>query len=77
MAYPNPARGQISLRLQEQEGTPVEVSIYTIAGQLLRRTEASYADGMSVSLEGIPAGQYLLQAQGQDGRLVQRIQIMP
>jgi hypothetical protein len=56
--YPNPARGQFTLRAEGLSGTR-QVQIADMSGKILHRQ--SWQTGQTVSLPALPAGTYLVQ----------------
>ncbi|WP_205503183.1 M1 family aminopeptidase [Rufibacter psychrotolerans] len=56
VAYPNPTQGAVLLK--GGAGTPQQISIYDVVGRHVRTVLAS---GTSFSVEGLPAGTYLVR----------------
>jgi uncharacterized repeat protein (TIGR02543 family) len=61
-AYPNPTTGAVTI-----EGEGAEVLLYSLSGELLKRTRGSVVD-----LSGYPSGIYLLKAGGKTARVVKQ-----
>lgn len=66
--FPNPASGQLKVKLQTATSEPLLMMLWNLQGQLVRGYSAqSAADQIvSLNLEGIPPGIYTLQVQTKD-----------
>jgi hypothetical protein len=63
-AYPNPARGSITLQLRAPAGQEVGLRVYDACGRLCReRYVTAVASNTEVVLRGLPAGTYLCRAE--------------
>ncbi|MEM8888086.1 MAG: endonuclease, partial [Bacteroidota bacterium] len=74
--FPNPARTSMKIAYKAGNEQELYVSMYTITGELLKR-ELLMNPGMqrSLSLEGIPVGNYLLKFRSKEGVAFRKIQI--
>lgn len=63
-AFPNPTTGQITLKHETHSG-PADVRVYSLQGALLLH-QVLEAGMRTLSLQGLPAGLYLLSIQTQD-----------
>jgi hypothetical protein len=71
-AFPNPARGQLSLRFGA--AVPQQISLFNSLGQLvLRRPVAAGMTELELNLTGLPPGLYLLAADWAQGRSAVRV----
>ena len=72
--YPNPAHGRMQVRLEGEGGTP-SLELCTLTGQSLRydRVTETGSRCWQVSLEGLPAGAYLLRAKTERTVVTRRI----
>lgn len=63
--YPNPASGDIHIRLQADGAPRVAASLHTLDGRLARaaRLEPQAGGAFRASVEGLPAGIYLLRVE--------------
>ncbi|MEZ4687060.1 MAG: C25 family cysteine peptidase [Bacteroidia bacterium] len=68
LMYPNPAGKTVFIELGDTH--PAEVHLFDMQGRMLREVAES-EQGFSISLEGLPAGSYLLRI-AQGGRLYSR-----
>ncbi|MGN6294589.1 MAG: T9SS type A sorting domain-containing protein [Chitinophagaceae bacterium] len=67
--YPNPARENINLRLNDAYTGKLQVRIFSNTGQFIKKTELTKAIGLlqqSVTVGDLPAGSYLLEVKGRD-----------
>lgn len=69
--YPNPTVGQVSVQLEK--GAGATVNVVSLAGQTVLSTTLTSADAQVMSLDGLPAGAYLLQIKTQAGVRTQRL----
>lgn len=73
-AWPNPARGSISLTLRGDLQGPVTIAVYDMAGRQVASMEAT--DGVAVWMPDTPAGLYLVKAVSQSGTGTARVVIL-
>jgi hypothetical protein len=71
VVYPNPASDVVTIRYERMSG-PVTISVYSLNGQLMQKTNAVAAHGATTALNigDLTAGSYEIQIQPQQGKLV-------
>ncbi len=76
--YPNPSRGQVTLRFFVYEPVDVEVRVYTALGQpFFAQTFPQAEEEYQVTLPALPAGVYFVTAAGPEERVTRKIVIAP
>ncbi|MDX1419026.1 MAG: DUF4397 domain-containing protein [Rubricoccaceae bacterium] len=78
---PNPTRAAASLALTVAAAQPVEVAVYDVTGRrvavLLDRTvDAGETVALSLDASALPAGVYVVRAQGEDFAQAQRVTVL-
>lgn len=76
--YPNPATDVLNINLSSRQSQQVELNLLDITGRKLRSEALLMGEGENthrLSLEGIPAGIYLLEMRGTNSFSAQRIVI--
>lgn len=69
--YPNPANNTISIKgLDLPLGSPVTITVVNSLGQIVTRMGAAWADGMQVSVAGLPPGNYYITAHDRNGTVL-------
>lgn len=60
--YPNPADGEINLNLVDYQGLPVQISIFTLQGQLINQLvmDEVLSNVENMNMSQYPAGMYLI-----------------
>ncbi|MEM1323715.1 MAG: T9SS type A sorting domain-containing protein [Bacteroidota bacterium] len=61
--WPMPTDKQVQLQFAQDMREAIDVQIYDISGQLLRREQLPAGDQHTLNIEELPHGQYLLRAQ--------------
>ncbi|OUJ69123.1 T9SS-dependent M36 family metallopeptidase [Hymenobacter crusticola] len=75
--YPNPANSQLTVRTLISSRTPVQVSLLTVLGTVLQKTEVPAAimqqEGMQLNTTSLAAGLYLVKISTSDGIVTKKI----
>lgn len=76
--YPNPFKQEIRLSIEGSDRSPIELSVYNIRGQLIRKWESESAkeiiwDGKDVNATQVCRGIYLISAKQGNSRTVRRV----
>ncbi|MDF1571936.1 MAG: CotH kinase family protein [Bacteroidales bacterium] len=71
--YPNPSGGRFFVSLEGVQGEDAVVSVYSISGMKVYEQPHLLQERIEVSLDGRPAGMYLLEIQVNGRRYVERI----
>ena len=67
--FPNPNNGQFQLQLEQALEGAQQIRIFNTLGQVVWTQTASIQQQYDFNLSNLPAGQYILQLEGKDGRL--------
>ncbi|EJF53788.1 fibronectin type III domain-containing protein [Saprospira grandis DSM 2844] len=67
--FPNPNNGQFQLQLEQALEGEQQIRIFNALGQVVWTQTASIQQQYDFNLNDLPAGQYILQLEGKDGRL--------
>lgn len=67
--FPNPNNGQFQLQLEQALEGEQQIRIFNALGQVVWTQTASIQQQYNFNLNDLPAGQYILQLEGKDGRL--------
>jgi len=71
IVYPNPARGEATVRGEFESATPSLIEIYDTTGRLLRSELVSpLGDVWELPLNGLAAGGYVVYLKGENGDLI-------
>jgi hypothetical protein len=72
---PNPTQGQLRIQAELLETQPLQLSVHTLAGQVLQQhtLPATTQVDQQLDLSGLPAGMYLLQLRSRQGSHWERI----
>ncbi len=71
--YPNPAKETVFISTQRDDRKITDLNLMDLSGRIIKSYPAiNCIHGTPVSLEGIPAGTYLIQASGTEGNFIQR-----
>ena len=74
--YPNPAIEGVDIELLNSGNSEMQVSLLTIDGKEVRRASAPIGVGnISLNLQGLAKGMYLIEVSTEEGRAVQRLVI--
>lgn len=73
--YPNPTRGQVVVSAQLEQADRLRVRLFSAQGQMLRDQPSAYGSSVSLSLDlnDLPAGVYLLAIEGAQGTVYRRV----
>ena len=74
--FPNPFDQQLSLQLDLKEATTVNLTLFTINGQVLRKERQALPSGenrVAIATSDLPVGMYLLGIATADGRIMERV----
>ena len=74
--FPNPFDHQLSLQLDLKESTTVNLTLFTINGQVLRKERQALPSGenrVAIATSDLPVGMYLLGIATADGRIMERV----
>ncbi len=69
--YPNPAVGQLSVKMEK--GAGASVRLVSLTGQTMLNTSLASAEAQELDLSAVPAGTYILQIQSKAGLRTQKI----
>ena len=75
--YPNPARGQVTIRTQVSSTAPVQVELVSLLGQRVFTQTVSAArlqqDGLTVNTSAVAPGLYLVRLTTSEGTLTKKL----
>ncbi|MBF9144043.1 M36 family metallopeptidase [Hymenobacter properus] len=78
--YPNPTRGQLTLRLAGASTAPVQVAVQSVLGQVVQAhtfTAAAAMAGATLDLHALTPGLYLVRVTTSAGTLTRRVVVQP
>jgi hypothetical protein len=73
LAYPNPTKGKITVKIGHPEKGSVFLSVTNITGQILLNKIINYNESIEIDLSSKPAGVYLLNIKLNDKKYVKKI----
>lgn len=71
--YPQPARDQVVVEIEQPEAW--EVSLHTLSGQFLQRVHTPGARQLTLPLEGLATGLYILRIRSKKGEVVRKLEV--
>jgi hypothetical protein len=71
--YPNPARDAVHLELKTSDFGPVDVSVYTISGQMVLRKNFSSSQQLTFSMANQVSGIYFVKVQMNNNTAVKKL----
>ena len=73
--YPNPAKNQLTIQLDQGGGTTV-VSIFSLTGQVLIQEPENHSDLFQLDISTLPTGTYLLKIANEKNTMVSKVQVI-
>lgn len=76
MIYPNPASSEVHVDFDAETTGIAEVCLFDLTGRVVRKTEYQIAEGpnnLSLEVQDVPEGMYLVQVKMGDGRSLEKI----
>lgn len=75
--YPNPAKSTLWIKVDNEDITSSDLSVYNIIGNKLNLSPAKEEDGkFSIDVEDLPAGYYLLVVENKSLKLTRTIKFI-
>lgn len=77
--FPNPAKGSVTLTWKDFDGTPIDLRIMNITGQLVHDQQLSGAVSgtTSINIAQLQPGIYSLHLHSNDGELIEKLVVQP
>ncbi|MEZ5014645.1 MAG: T9SS type A sorting domain-containing protein [Chitinophagales bacterium] len=75
VVYPNPAKDDFRVYINDMINTPYSIEVYDISGKLIMKKETD-DQSTTISLVGVPAGVYLLRIANSQNAAVQSLKIV-
>lgn len=76
--YPVPTRNNLNIKMQWKEAQDFTIAIYDMQGRLIKQTgeKATKEFVKNISVNGLPAGNYILKVRGKDATVQEQFVIM-
>jgi hypothetical protein len=72
--FPNPAEGTFTLRINTGNSTPVQVSVVNMVGAVVQQLSMQPGKDTPVNVQ-LPTGLYMVVAETEKGRLVEKLRV--